>query len=72
MKFGWHMPGFGSSMEESAETYVWTGLHLNPSAYKVLFDALMALIAKTWPDQMPERLPMALPAWDDPDAWKDL
>lgn len=32
----------------------------------------MALIANTWPDQLPEQLPMVLPAWSDLEAWKDL
>lgn len=30
----------------------------------------MKLIAKKWPDQTPEELPMCLPAWDDWDAWE--
>lgn len=48
------------------------GLHLTPDGYRVLFHKLMELIATTWPDQLPERLPMILPAWDEVEAWKDL
>lgn len=52
--------------------YAIVGLHLTPDGYRVLFHEVMATIAKTWPDQLPENLPMVLPAWDDPDAWKDM
>ncbi|QIW99946.1 hypothetical protein AMS68_005464 [Peltaster fructicola] len=45
------------------------GLHFNPAGYKVVYDELMALIAKTWPDQRPDELPFVLPAWDHPSAW---
>ena len=48
------------------------GLHLTPDGYRVLYHQLMALIANTWPDQLPEQLPMILPAWNDLEAWKDL
>ncbi|KAK4983844.1 hypothetical protein LTR50_006971 [Elasticomyces elasticus] len=45
------------------------GLHFNPAGYRVLFDELMKLIERTWPDQMPDKLPFLLPPWDDADAW---
>ena len=45
------------------------GLHFNPSAYRVLYEELMCLIGKTWPDQMPDNLPFVLPRWDDDKAW---
>jgi hypothetical protein len=48
------------------------GLHLTPDGYRVLFHEVMATISKIWPDQLPENLPMVLPAWDNRDAWKDL
>jgi len=48
------------------------GLHLTPDGYRVLYHQLMALIANTWPDQLPEQLPMILPAWNELEAWKDL
>jgi len=47
-----------------------SGLHLNPSGYRIIHDELLKLVAATWPDQTPERLPFVLPAWDDPDQWK--
>lgn len=46
------------------------GLHLNPAGYGVLFQALMGVIAREWPDQTPDKLPMVLPAWNDLEAWK--
>jgi heme-degrading monooxygenase HmoA len=30
----------------------------------------MKVIATTWPDQTPEKLPMVLPIWNDLEAWK--
>jgi hypothetical protein len=48
------------------------GLHLTSDGYRVLFHEVMATISKTWPDQLPENLPMVLPSWDDPECWKDL
>lgn len=30
----------------------------------------MKVIAEKWPDQTPDKLPMVLPAWNDPAAWK--
>jgi hypothetical protein len=29
----------------------------------------MNVVAEQWPDQMPEKLPMVLPAWNDEEAW---
>lgn len=46
------------------------GLHFNPAGYDVLFQELMGVIAREWPDQTPDKLPMVLPAWNDPAAWK--
>ncbi|KAL9083772.1 MAG: hypothetical protein Q9165_008382 [Trypethelium subeluteriae] len=37
------------------------GIHFNPEAYKVLYTKLMDLISETWPDQVPEKLPMSDP-----------
>ena len=36
----------------------------------MLFQELVKLIAERWPDQVPEKLPMVLPAWNDPRAWE--
>ncbi|KZF21496.1 GDSL lipase/acylhydrolase family protein [Xylona heveae TC161] len=41
------------------------GLHFNPPAYKILFDELMKVIAKNWPDQLPENLPFVFPHWEE-------
>lgn len=49
-----------------------TGLHFSPEGYRVVYDELMALIAHTWPDQVPEDLPFVLPAWNDVASWKGV
>ncbi|KAK6442068.1 hypothetical protein LTR95_001687 [Oleoguttula sp. CCFEE 5521] len=46
------------------------GLHFTPRGYKVLYDEVMKTIEQNWSDQMPDRLPFVLPAWDDEAAWK--
>lgn len=45
------------------------GLHFTGAAYELLYGELMGLIAREWPEQMPDRLPMRLPAWDAQAAW---
>ncbi|KAF2768182.1 lipolytic enzyme [Teratosphaeria nubilosa] len=50
------------------QSYLSDGLHFSPEGYKVLYGELMSLIAREWPDQMPSRLRMKLPAWDDMQA----
>jgi hypothetical protein len=35
-----------------------------------LFQELVKLIAERWPDQVPENLPMVLPAWNDTKMWE--
>jgi hypothetical protein len=53
-------------------TVLLIGLHLTPDGYRVLFHEVMATVSKIWPDQLPENLPMVLPAWDNLESWKDL
>lgn len=48
------------------------GLHFTNLAYTVFFQELMKTINKTWPDQMPEKLPYVLPAWNDASAWPQM
>ncbi|OCL09250.1 SGNH hydrolase [Glonium stellatum] len=45
------------------------GLHFNPMGYQILYDELMKLIAKQWPDQLPDNLPYVLPRWNEPSEW---
>ncbi|KAK3058630.1 hypothetical protein LTR09_000195 [Extremus antarcticus] len=52
------------------KSYLHDGLHFTRTAYEVLFEELMALIQRKWPDQTPEALPFVLPRWDDEEAWK--
>ncbi|KAF2652738.1 SGNH hydrolase [Lophiostoma macrostomum CBS 122681] len=48
------------------------GLHFNPAGYDILFHETMKVISEEWPDQVPERLPMVLPPWNDAAAWKSF
>ena len=66
-------PPFGSyktPVNTALQSFLHDGLHFTRSAYKLLFEELIALIERTWPDQTPETTPMALPAWDEEEAWK--
>ncbi|CAI6337617.1 unnamed protein product [Periconia digitata] len=46
------------------------GLHLNPAGYDILFDELMKVIGRDWPDFLPQHLPNVLPLWNDPEGWE--
>jgi lysophospholipase L1-like esterase len=48
------------------------GLHLTAQGSRVLYEELIQLIQRTWPDQTPEALPFVVPSWADEEAWKDL
>ncbi|KAF2751232.1 SGNH hydrolase [Sporormia fimetaria CBS 119925] len=48
---------------------LYDGLHFNPAAYKILFNEIMDVVAKNWPHQLPQNLPMVFPAWSDRPAW---
>ena len=39
------------------------GLHFLPAAYEVLFESMMKLIARQWPDQDPRNLTSVSPNW---------
>ena len=41
------------------------GLHFLPAAYKLLYESMMELICRTWPDQDPENLPFIFPTWTE-------
>jgi hypothetical protein len=36
------------------------GLHLRPSGYKFVYDALIALIKEKWPEYPPYKMPFAV------------
>lgn len=55
---------------KTLQSFFTDGLHFSGDGYRVLFGELMSLIEKTWPDQMPARLPMRLPPWDFRPAWQ--
>ena len=46
------------------------GLHMNPAGYQILYDELINVISHNWPDQLPGKLPMVLPPWNDEVAWE--
>ncbi|KAF2456443.1 GDSL Lipase/Acylhydrolase family protein [Lineolata rhizophorae] len=52
------------------DEFLYDGLHLTSKAYKLVFENLMSIMESQWPDQVPERLPFVLPAWDDGDKWR--
>jgi isoamyl acetate esterase len=67
------LPGSSEAEDNQAlREYLHDGLHFSRSAYELLFERLIAVIERTWPDQLPERIPFVLPAWDDVNAWKDV
>ncbi|KAK0654143.1 Isoamyl acetate-hydrolyzing esterase 1-like protein [Lasiodiplodia hormozganensis] len=73
-KAGWvegePLPGCrGVERNQLIEDLMYDGLHLTPKAYKIVMEELMSLIASAYPDQLPEKLPLVLPAWNDEDAW---
>ena len=41
------------------------GLHFRPDAYRLLYDSMMDLILKEWPDQAPGSLDFIFPAWPE-------
>lgn len=45
------------------------GLHFTPEAYEIFYKEVIKVISTTWPDEMPEKLPYIIPAWDDGAAW---
>lgn len=48
---------------EVLEVLLRDGLHFNPAAYKLLFEATMNLIREKWPDEDPELVPFVHPWW---------
>ncbi|KAF1917481.1 SGNH hydrolase-type esterase domain-containing protein [Ampelomyces quisqualis] len=70
-KSGDPLPGsLGVPQNDALVELMYDGLHFNPAGYDVFFQALMGVIAREWPDQTPDKLPIVLPAWNDPEAWK--
>ncbi|KAL3457292.1 GDSL Lipase/Acylhydrolase family protein [Aspergillus heterothallicus] len=51
--------------DEDFEGLFTDGLHLTGKAYEIMFDAVMEVIEKKWPDQIPERLEMVFEDWRD-------
>ncbi|KAL9603491.1 MAG: hypothetical protein Q9219_001178 [cf. Caloplaca sp. 3 TL-2023] len=59
-----HLPG--SKMTERntfLDDVLRDGLHFSPLGYELLFQAIMELIERQWPDQRPEQLNFVHPAW---------
>ena len=41
------------------------GLHFRPDAYRLLYESMMDLIQKEWPDQAPENLRFIFQPWPE-------
>lgn len=48
------------------------GLHLNKGGNKLLFQKMMGVIRKEWPELCPEAVPFGCPVWLDQKAWKEV
>jgi lysophospholipase L1-like esterase len=48
------------------------GLHFNAGGNEMLFEELMGLIKREWPELMPDALPFVLPVWLDGQAWEGV
>ena len=46
-------------------TEIDTGLHFQPEAYRLLYDSMMDLIQKEWPDQAPESQAFIFRPWPE-------
>lgn len=55
---------------EILQSFLRDGLHLSPEGYKVLYKEYQDLLARVYPDLLPERQSFTLPAWDDEQAWR--
>ncbi|KAI9783603.1 MAG: isoamyl acetate-hydrolyzing esterase [Peltula sp. TS41687] len=65
-------PLIGSKNREQSAVFaelLQDGLHLTPKGYRLVFDELMRVIQENWPDQVPEKLPLVFPVWED--AFRD-
>ena len=49
----------------AAFTKIGIGLHFRPDAYRLLYNSMMDLIQKEWPDQAPDSLDFIFPAWPE-------
>ncbi|CAF9917388.1 hypothetical protein IMSHALPRED_003557 [Imshaugia aleurites] len=50
---------------EVLERLLVDGLHFRPEAYRLLYDSLMELINKEWPDQAPDNLKFIYQPWPE-------
>ncbi|KAF2875374.1 SGNH hydrolase-type esterase domain-containing protein [Massariosphaeria phaeospora] len=72
-KTGDALPGSKDlAQDEALVKMMYDGLHFAPAGYEVMFEELMNVITQKWPDQVPEKLPMVLPAWNDATAWESF
>ncbi|KAF7677619.1 hypothetical protein GT037_004478 [Alternaria burnsii] len=70
-KLGDQLPGsLDVAQNDALVDLMYDGLHFNPAGYDILYQELMKVIEQQWPDQMPEKLSMVLPPWNDQEAWK--
>ncbi|THH04560.1 hypothetical protein EW146_g10146 [Bondarzewia mesenterica] len=50
--------------ERALETYLYDGLHVNEAGYKVVYDGIVEVIAKYYPELRHEEVKYKLPSWD--------
>ncbi|KAF1981164.1 GDSL Lipase/Acylhydrolase family protein [Aulographum hederae CBS 113979] len=58
-----------ASQQSGLPTLLRDGLHLTPDGNRIVFEGLLRLIQRTWPDQSPDSLDFTVPKWDDPRSW---
>ncbi|KAK1020427.1 hypothetical protein LTS16_027023, partial [Friedmanniomyces endolithicus] len=56
--------------DPTLQSFLTDGLHFSGEGYRLLYGELMTLIEQNWPESMPDRLPLMLPAWDFQPTWK--
>ena len=39
------------------------GLHFRPEAYRIMYEELMALVGREWPDEVPEEVEFVYKPW---------
>ncbi|CAE7187487.1 hypothetical protein PTNB73_06711 [Pyrenophora teres f. teres] len=69
-KLGDPLPGsLEIAQSDALVELMYDGLHFNPAGYEMLYQEFIKVISARWPDQIPEKLAMVLPAWNDEAAW---
>ncbi|KAI0586984.1 GDSL Lipase Acylhydrolase family protein [Pyrenophora tritici-repentis] len=71
-KLGDALPGsLEIAQSDALVELMYDGLHFSPAGYEILYQEFIKVISAQWPDQIPEKLAMVLPAWNDEAAWEE-